>query len=184
MKVFAALLFTFLTSLVQAEDLPDQSIYHFESTWLNQEAETVNLPDLAGHIQLVAFIYSYCEHTCPTIIATIKQLDKMLSAAARQQLRITLVSLDPARDTPEQLKTYMKKQSLDENQWTFLSGDPDDVQALSALFGVRYKPMGVSDIAHSNMLSILDSQGVLVYQMKGLGENLDTISGEIEKLAE
>lgn len=65
-----------------------------------------------------------------------------------------------------------------------MSGDPDDVQPLSALFGVRYKPMGVADIAHSNMLSILDQQGVMVYQMKGLGENLATIGSEIEKLAE
>jgi protein SCO1/2 len=65
-----------------------------------------------------------------------------------------------------------------------LHGDPDDVQALSALFGVRYKPMGVSDIAHSNMLTILDQQGVIRYQMKGLGENLNTIAGEINTLAD
>lgn len=189
MKIIATLLLTLPTSLMmtsfaQAQNLPDDSIYHFESSWLNQESETVLLPDLAGHIQLVAFIYSYCEHTCPTIIATIKQVNKKLSLDAREQLRITLVSLDPDRDTPERLKTYMDKQSLDEEQWSFLHGDADDVQALSALFGVRYKPMGDSDIAHSNMLTILDQQGVMCYQMKGLGENLETITAEIEALAE
>lgn len=189
MKIIATLLFTLMSGFIlmnlsQAQDLPDNSIYHFESSWLNQDSETVSLPDLAGRIQLVAFIYSYCEHTCPTIIATIKQVDKRLSPQAREQLHITLVSLDPDRDTPERLKTYMDKQSLDEQQWSFLHGGADDVQALSALFGVRYKPMGVSDIAHSNMLTILDQQGVMRYQMKGLGENLETITAEIEALAE
>lgn len=183
MKWISTVLFFLFASLVAAQELPDHSVYQFESNWLNQNSELVTLPDLAGDIQLVAFVYSYCEHTCPTIIATIKQVEKSLSPEAREQLRITLVSLDPDRDTPERLKDYMQKQSLDANQWSFLHGDADDVLALSALFGVRYKPMGVSDIAHSNMLTILDENGVIVYQMKGLGENLETITGEIESLA-
>jgi len=184
LKISGLMMASFMmTSIAQAQDLPDNSIYHFESSWLNQASETLVLTDLAGHIQLVAFVYSYCEHTCPTIIAAIKQVNKMLSPEAREQLRITLVSLDPDRDTPERLKIYMDKQSLDEQQWSFLHGDADDVQALSALFGVRYKPMGVADIAHSNMLTILDQQGVMRYQMKGLGENLETITAEIETLA-
>jgi len=183
MKWLASLLFALLMGSASAEGLPDRSVYQFESSWVNQNASPVALPELAGHIQLVAFVYSYCEHTCPTIIATIKQVEKALSEQAEEQFRVTLVSLDPERDTPERLKAYMEKQSLDEGHWQFLHGDADDVRALSALFGVRYKPMGVSDIAHSNMLTILDQQGVIVYQMKGLGENLDTIGAEVEALA-
>ncbi len=182
MKIAVALIFVVFTLLAQASELPDDSVYNVDSVWLNQNSESLELPDLAGHIQLVAFVYSYCEHTCPTIIATIKQVDKLLSAEAREQFRITLISLDPDRDTPERLKAYMKKQSLGENQWTMLHGDADDVLTLSAVFGVRYKPMGDSDIAHSNMLTILDDQGVIRYQMQGLGENLKTISAEIESL--
>lgn len=183
MRFFSIVLLALVMAQASAQDLPDNSVYQFESSWLDQDGESVELSELAGNIQLVAFVYSYCEHTCPTIIATIKQVEKMLSEEARQQFRITLVSLDPDRDTPERLKTYMKTQSLSDDQWSFLHGDADDVQALSALFGVRYKPMGVSDIAHSNMLTILDQQGVIVYQMKGLGGNLDTIAEEIETLA-
>lgn len=183
MKILVTLLFLICAHFAHAGELPDKSVYNVDSVWLNQNSETLELTDLAGHIQLVAFVYSYCEHTCPTIIATIKQVDKLLSAEAREQFRITLISLDPERDTPERLKAYMKKQSLDENQWTMLHGDADDVLTLSAVFGVRYKPMGDSDIAHSNMLTILDDQGVIRYQMQGLGENLKTISAEIESLA-
>lgn len=182
MKLPVALIFVAFLNIAHAGDLPDDSVYNVDSVWLNQDGESLELPDLAGHIQLVAFVYSYCEHTCPTIIATIKQVDKLLSAEARDQFRITLISLDPERDTPDRLKAYMKKQSLDENQWTMLHGDADDVLTLSAVFGVRYKPMGDSDIAHSNMLTILDDKGVMRYQMKGLGENLKTISSEIESL--
>lgn len=182
MKILTYVLLAAMINVAHAVDLPDESVYNVDSVWQNQNGESLVLADLAGHIQLVAFVYSYCEHTCPTIIATIKQLDKLLSAGAHEQLRITLISLDPERDTPERLKAYMKKQSLDESRWTMLHGDADDVLTLSAVFGVRYKPMGDTDIAHSNMLTILDDQGVIRYQMKGLGENLQTISSEIEAL--
>ena len=182
-KIPIIILFLILSVYVQAGELPDNSVYHVDSVWLNQDEDTLTLPDLGGHIQLVAFIYSYCEHTCPTIIATIKQVEKLISAEAQKKLRITLISLDPDRDTPARLKAYMEKQSLDEDHWTMLSGDADEVLTLSAVFGVRYKPMGESDIAHSNMLTILDARGVIRYQMQGLGENLKSISDEIEALA-
>ena len=92
-------------------------------------------------------------------------------------MQFTLVSLDPARDRPEVLKRYMLEHDLDENLWTMLNGDPDDVLELSALLGVRYKPMDSEskDIAHSNMITVLDRQGRIHYQMKGLNQDLDLL---------
>ena len=62
------------------------------------------------------------------------------------------------------------------------NGDPDDVLELSALVGVRYKPMDTEgkDIAHSNMITVLDRQGRIYYQMKGFDERLQPVVEAIE----
>ena len=147
------------------------SIYQFDSSWKDQNNRTIKLDALAGNKQLVAFVYSYCEHTCPLIIAQIKAVLAELSEADKNSVRVTLISLDPARDTPDQLHAYMQKNKLDDKQWTMLAGDPDDVRVLANIFGVKYKPMQQDEIAHSNMITLVDSDGVIQAQLKGLHQD-------------
>ncbi len=170
-----------LPLLVAAAPLPDNSVYQVGSHWTNQDNKAVEIGDLRGKVQVMTFVYTYCEHTCPTILAHLKELDSRIPESQRSQVNITLVSLDPERDTPEVLKAYMADKGLDESRWTMLHGDPGDVRELSAMFGVRYRPMGHDDIAHSNMITVLDTGGVIRYQMKGLNEDLDAT---LEAIAE
>jgi protein SCO1/2 len=178
----ARILIAHLPSTLVARDLPDDSVYHANSTWTTHDDRTTQLPDLRGYVQVVSFVYTYCEHTCPTIIARLKAIESRIPADA--PVRFTLVSLDPTRDTPVVLKAYLEDKGLDPNRWTMLTGSPGDVRQLSALFGVRYRPMGTSDIAHSNMITVLDRDGVIRYQMEGLNEDLKTILAAIAVAAE
>lgn len=166
--------------------LPDDSIYHLESWWLNQNGEKTNIVDLRGTVQVVAFVYTYCEHSCPFIIANLKHIEEQLSSEQKQRVHFSLFSLDPGRDTPEVLKHYMHDHDLNEHLWAMFNGDPDDVLELSALMGVRYKPMDTEgkEIAHSNMITVLDRQGRIQYQMKGLNEDLDLVVSAIAKAAD
>ncbi len=166
-----------------AAELPRDSIYQFESTWQTQEGSPLPLSGLQGRIRLLAFVYTYCEHTCPTIVARLRSVHSSLSPGAAETTQITLVSLDPERDTPQQLEAYMREQKLDERTWLMLHGEAGDVRALSALVGVRYQPMGDSDIAHSNMITVLDPNGVISYQMKGLDDDLKAVTEAVESLA-
>jgi protein SCO1 len=143
---------------VVATELPDDSIYHIDSNWLNHNNKKVNITSLQGKVQIVAFVYTYCEHSCPIILAKLKYIENNMSPEHKDKVNFLLISLDPERDTPEVLNSYMKKKELDEKTWQMFSGDPDDILELSALIGVRYKPMNndAKDIAHSNMITILD----------------------------
>lgn len=174
-------LLLFLPSAWAVSDLPNDSIYHVASYWLNQNGDRVNIADSRGKAQVVAFVYTYCEHSCPLIIANLKQIEKGVPADRKPDVQYLLVSLDPARDRPEVLKRYMLDHDLDEQRWTMLNGDADDVLELSALMGVRYRPMDndTKDIAHSNMITVLDRQGRIQYQMKGLNEDLEAVVSAI-----
>jgi protein SCO1/2 len=164
-----------------APELPNDSVYHVASNWVNQNGSKVNIADFQGKVQVVAFVYTYCEHSCPFIIANLKRIERELPAEEKTEIQFTLVSLDPARDSPEVLKQYMLDHDLDEQLWTMLNGNPDDVLELSALLGVRYRPMDneAKDIAHSNMITVLDRQGRIHYQMKGLNEGLEAVVSAI-----
>ena len=170
------------SSWAAEEELPDDSVYHIDSTWLDQHGESFNISQLQGSVRLVAFVYTYCEHTCPVIITRIKSIVKALSKNTQNKTIVTLVTLDPERDTVERVREYMRIKDLDSKGWQILVGTPDDVLELSALFDVRYKPMGESDIAHSNVITLVDQQGVIRKQLRGLKENTEEMVKLIEML--
>jgi len=179
-SLFFSLLCFLVVPLTDAiEKLPDNSVYQLPSQWHDQNNNPLSLADLAGKIQVVAFMYTYCEHSCPVILSTLKRIDKQLTMEQRQHLNFLIISLDPDRDTPEILNAYMNKNNLEQTRWRLLHGNADDVLELAALFGVRYKPMDVNDdIAHSNMITVLDRQGAIDYQMQGLNKDLSkTLAG-------
>ena len=174
--------FSFADTTATGKALPDNSVYHIESSWQDQHGEAFSITELQGSVRLVAFVYTYCEHTCPIIISRIKSILRTLSEDAKKNTIVTLVTLDPERDTVERVKEYMKIKDLDDQGWQILVGSPDDVLELSALFDVRYKPMGESDIAHSNVITLLDKQGVIRLQLRTLSESTQKLTELIEQL--
>lgn len=163
-----------------AAESPDQSIYHVGSDWVNQNNETVNIASLAGEVQVMAFVYTYCEHSCPVILGKLKAIERGLTDDQKQAVTFQLITLDPEKDTPDALRKYMQQKELDPESWNMLNGHPDDVLELSALVGVRYKPMDNGEgISHSNMITVLDKQGRLYYQMKGLDVDMEQVIAQI-----
>jgi protein SCO1/2 len=189
MKFIIKLLMTvsvlFASMALMAVELPDNSIYHVDSNWTNQSNETVNIASLNGNVQVVAFVYTYCEHSCPIILAKLQLIEKSISPEQKDDIRFLLISLDPERDTPTVLNHYMIEKDLDVAHWQMFSGKPDDVLELSALLGVRYKPMNndAKDISHSNMITVLDKKGRIHYQMKGLDASFEQVVAEISAAA-
>jgi protein SCO1 len=165
-----------------ASGLPDTSVYQYESIWLNQDNQEINLTTLQGKPRLIAFIYTYCEHTCPYIIAQIQTVLKNLPESLVESMQVTLITLDPKRDTPAQLKSYLLQHNLDESQWSMLTGHEDDVRVFSNLFSVKYKAMAKDELAHSNMITLLDADGVIRHQMKGFGEPVSIIVDKIKTI--
>jgi protein SCO1/2 len=184
MPILQILVLLLLSCVSSAEELPDDSIYHIGSSWKDHDKNIINIDQLSGKIQLVGFMYTYCETSCPVILSTLNRIDKQLDEKTKAQVQFLLISLDPERDTPEILAQYMRDNNLRSSHWRLLNGSPDDVLELSALFGVRYKAMDMNgDIAHSNMVTVLDKKGRIHYQMKGLNEDLTRIAASVDELA-
>jgi protein SCO1 len=146
----------------------DFSVYELGSSWTDQVGRSRQLPSLRGKIQVVAMVYTTCTHTCPSILAEMKRLEAGLGSQARDRVGFVFVSLDPEKDTPEQLASYATSARLDGERWTLLTGTEEDVRELAALLGIRYRDEAAGQISHSNAYLVLDAEGRIVHRQDGL----------------
>lgn len=160
----------------------DKSIYQLESTWTSDADKKVKLGVLRGKPQVVAMFFSSCQFTCPLTVNDMKNIEFALPQNVRTNIGFTLVSFDSQRDTPSALKTYRAVHALNMQNWTLLRGGPDDVRELAALLGVVYKQDANGDFAHSNLITILNAEGEIVFQKQGVNIDPQEIVRQIEQI--
>ncbi|WP_300653681.1 SCO family protein, partial [Pseudomonas sp.] len=95
-----ALLDAGIVLLPQSRTLPELS-------FVDQDGQTFEVDQLENKWSLLFFGYTFCPDICPATLAQLRQLQGQLPEQARANLRVILVSVDPNRDTPEQLKKYL-----------------------------------------------------------------------------
>jgi protein SCO1 len=64
------------------------------------------LKDFSGKVVVLFFGFTQCPDVCPTSMAELAEIKKMLGANG-DRLQGLFVTVDPQRDTPEVLKAYM-----------------------------------------------------------------------------
>lgn len=147
----------------------DFSVYELGTQWRDQEGRERVLASLRGRTQVMAMVYTSCTHTCPAIVAEMKRLEGALDAAERGRVGFVLVSLDPGRDTPQQLAKFAVSMRLDPAAWTLLTADADAVRELAAVLGIRYRAETDAQISHSNTYLVLNADGRMVHRQDGVG---------------
>ncbi|WP_412069936.1 SCO family protein [Rubrivirga sp. IMCC43871] len=165
--LLAALALTGLAGCAEAPPpaLSETSLYLVEVDWTTDADAPTRLADFQGRPVALAMVYASCGTACPTIVRDMQALGE---AADADDLAYVLVSLDPERDSPAHLRMFRDAHGLGD-EWTLLTGDPDDVQTLAAVLGVRYRPEPDGTIAHSNLITLLDRGGDVAAQLTGLG---------------
>ena len=78
-------------------------------TLINKNNKAFNNQHLEGKWSLIFFGYTHCPDICPTTLVTLKQTNKKLQKhpGASSDLQVIFVSVDPERDTPEGLASYV-----------------------------------------------------------------------------
>ncbi|MEO9209733.1 MAG: SCO family protein [Ginsengibacter sp.] len=162
--------------------IPDQSIFMLKDTFESQQKKELVLADLGGKPTVMAMIFTHCDYACPRLTADIKTLEEKLKAEDGK-INFVLVSFDSDRDTAAQLLKYAKSLNLDKN-WTLLHGDEEAVRTLSVLLNIQFEKNAEGNFSHSNIISVLGKDGMLVYQKEGLEANQDQTLSTIRGLLE
>lgn len=78
-------------------------------SFTDQNGHAFSSADLAGEFSLVFFGFTNCPDICPLSLAVLAEAKRQLGETRRAVPRIVLVSVDPARDTPAALKSYLAR---------------------------------------------------------------------------
>jgi protein SCO1 len=167
--------------LAPAGRLSDTSLYQLTSSWTDDASNSVKLQTLAGRPQIVVMFFATCVSACPILVHDLKKIEASLPENICTNVGFTLVTFDSERDTPKVLANYRKRHSLPSN-WTLLRGEPDDVLELAALLGVKFKKDPSGQFAHSNVITILNSQGEITTQIKGLNTDPTIAAAAVQSL--
>jgi protein SCO1 len=88
----------------------------------------VTRESLRGSIWVVDFIYTKCTESCPIQSLELAQLQREFTGAA--DLRLVSITVDPAHDTPEVLRTYAARYGASD-RWWFLTGEKQAIYCLA-----------------------------------------------------
>ena len=151
------------------------SVYELSASLVDQDGKTVRLDLFRGHPVLISMFYTSCRDACPLLVADLKRIERGLPASTRADLRVVLVSLDPEHDTPEALRALARAHGLDTSRWRLLRAPDDTVRDVAAVLGIRYRRLPDGGFNHSSVITLLDSSGVILTRVEGLGQPTDAV---------
>jgi protein SCO1 len=126
---------------------------------VDQNGKTVTDGDLKGKWALVYFGYTHCPDACPTALNDIAiALDEL--GPKRGAVRPIFITVDPERDTPEVLKSYV---AAFDAPILALTGTPDEIAQAAKGYRVYYKKHpeagGGYSMDHSSVIYVMDPEG-------------------------
>ena len=141
-----------------------------------------DLKEFKGKVVVVFFGFTHCPDVCPTTMAEIKEVKRLLGAQG-DKLQGIFITLDPERDTAAMLKPYV--QTFDPS-FLGLIGTPEQTAQLAKDFRIYYKKVAGSSaqdysLDHTAASFVYDTQGRLrLYTRYNSGA--EKLAADIQKL--
>lgn len=129
-------------------------------TLTDQYGRTVDESLLKGKWTALFFGYTYCPDICPL---TLQSLDRVKTAMGDKgkDLQIVFVTVDPARDTPENVRVYLESGGFPKGV-IGLTGTQGQIDAVTKAYGVTAEKKGEGDTYtynHTSIVYLMDPKG-------------------------
>jgi protein SCO1/2 len=129
---------------------------------VDMSGRPVTEKSLLGKPTAIFFGFTFCPEVCPTTLTDLTAWLKALGPEA-DRLNVVFVSVDPERDTPEQMQRYLS--NFDPRIQGF-TGDPAAIAAAAKAYRVYYQKVpqegGGYTIDHSSAVYLFDKAGQFV----------------------
>ena len=162
-----------LPAVARQPPLPLDSVYQLDVELADQAGKRQPWRAQRGKPRLVAMFYTSCQYICPLIVESGKAIERQLTPAEQDRIGITLISMDPRRDTPKALAAVVAKRKLDTRRWTLASPRQDDVRQIAGVLGVRYRQLADGEFNHTSALVLLDAEGRVLARTEKMGSQPD-----------
>jgi cytochrome oxidase Cu insertion factor (SCO1/SenC/PrrC family) len=131
-------------------------------TLTDQDGKPRSSAAFRGRFMLIYFGYTYCPDVCPTTLALMGDaLDKL--GNTRRRIVPIFITVDPERDTPAQLKSYLKAFGPG---FVGLTGSVKTITKVAGAYRVYFKkhplPGGGYGMDHSSVIYLMGPDGRFV----------------------
>jgi len=128
---------------------------------VDQAGNQVTEQDFAGRFMLVYFGYTWCPDFCPMSLTTMVQALDLLAPEQAAQVVPVLITVDPERDTVEQLAEYVP---LFHPRLIGLTGTPEQTAAAARAYRVYFNKVEEGDpdaylMDHSTFIYLMGPEG-------------------------
>jgi protein SCO1/2 len=140
-------------------------------TFNNENNEVVSMRDLIKKPTILMFVYFDCPNLCSPLMDGVADVISKLDLTLGKDYQVITISFNTS-DTPEKAKekkvNFVQKISK-ENQkyWIYLTGAQENINAITAAVGYKYKPQGL-DFAHPSVIMVLSPAGKITRYLYGL----------------
>lgn len=151
-------------------------------TLVDQDGVEITEAAFRGTPSAVFFGFTHCPEVCPT---TLFELDGWLKQLGDEgkDINAFFVTVDPERDTPEVIGSYVKNVS---DRITGISGEPEKVLAMVKSFGIYWKKVDLENgdytMDHTASVMLLDRAGDFAGTI-AYGENPENAVAKLKRLA-
>ena len=129
---------------------------------INQDGQLFDLgKELEGRLAFVFFGYTSCPDICPLSMATLSRALDQLGPEERARVSPVFISLDPQRDTPEKIKSWISGFGDD---FVGLTGTEAALEVVLSQFGYvqphhAYPTEGPYEVAHPSDIFAITPDG-------------------------
>lgn len=123
--------------------------------------KNIGLKDFTGKWLILTYGYMNCPDVCPTILSDLDKIQKEFG----EEIAIVFISLDPERDTVEQLNEYVK--SFNEN-FIGATGSIMELRQMASDYNIVFGKLQYGEdsdsysISHSAVMQLIDPDGYIV----------------------
>ena len=149
----------------------------------DQSGKRVTDKDLRGRYLLVFFGFTNCPDVCPSALQVMTAALEKLGSKG-QKITPVFITIDPERDTPAQLATYLQSFHPD---IVGLSGTPAEIEAVTKAYRVYVKKVADPKSAagytfdHSAIIYLMGPDGAYLAHFTH-ATNVDTMAERLAKL--
>ena len=126
------------TKTLSASDIERARNYFTDTELTTHDGNKVRFYSdvLDGHVVAINVMYTSCKGACPMLTQKLAQVSRELGDLFGTQIYFVSVSNDPERDTPQALSEFARKQGVNLDGWTFLTGSKLKVDGVIKKIGL------------------------------------------------
>lgn len=130
-------------------------------TLMTSTGEPMSLSDFRGKQIMLYFGYTFCPDVCPTTLNDLAIMMEELGPKRAEDVQVIMISVDPERDTVEQLATYLP---YFHPSFLGMTGSVEEIQDIASQYGIFFERQEGDTQAgylvdHTAVVTLIDDKG-------------------------